>query len=350
MGNSRHIWLVLVLSAVILLVGSCGAAQDGSATQGDASRGWRVWAQSECIGCHGLNAEGSTGGPALAHTPLTLREVINITRRGGPGMPAYTASQTSDQDLQNMYAWFQNPVPATTDESDQNPWAQWACAGCHGLNAEGATASALAGTSQSYSAFEAVVRQGTEGMPPFSEAQLSDQTLQAIYAWLQAQAPEPDATGEPEPNPWAQSACAGCHGLNAEGASASALAGTSQSYSTFEAVVRQGAEGMPPFSETQLSDQTLQAIYAWLQAQAQTQAPPPTGERAQALWTELACAGCHGANAEGAIAEGLTGEEFDYDEFQRVVREGEDGMPAYNSSQVSDSDLQLLYDWLTSLP
>ncbi|MGD8738212.1 MAG: cytochrome c, partial [Anaerolineae bacterium] len=143
MGNSRHIWLVLVLSAVILLVGSCGAAQDGSATQGDASRGWRVWAQSECIGCHGLNAEGSTGGPALAHTPLTLREVINITRRGGPGMPAYTASQTSDQDLQNMYAWFQNPVPATTDESDQNPWAQWACAGCHGLNAEGATASAL---------------------------------------------------------------------------------------------------------------------------------------------------------------------------------------------------------------
>jgi mono/diheme cytochrome c family protein len=348
MSNSHRIWLALGLLAIVLLVGSCDATQSGTVALGDAAQGRSVWVQSDCIGCHGINAEGSTGGPALAYTPLMLHEVINITRRGGPGMPKYSASQASDQDLQDIYAWFQNPVPAAVGELEQNPWTQSACAGCHGVNAKGASASALVGTSLPFSAFETVVRQGAEGMPPFSQAQLGGQALQAIYAWLQTQAQVPAATSEPEQNAWAQSACALCHGANAEGAIALGLAGTSLPFSAFETVVRQGAEGMPPFSETQLSDQTLQAVYAWLQAQAQV--PAATGELVQDLWTQLACAGCHGANAEGAIALGLAGEEFDYDEFQRVVREGEEGMPAYNTSQVSDAGLRRMYDWLMALP
>lgn len=346
MSSSHHIRFALGVLAIALLLVACDATQSGTGIQGDAAQGRSAWVQSECAGCHGIDAEGSTGGPALAYTPLTLREVIDITRRGGPGMPKYPADEASDQDLQDMYAWFQNPLPALAGEQELDPWTQSGCAGCHGPDAGGASASALTGTSLSFSAFETVVRQGTEGMPPFPESQLSEQTLQAIYTWLQAEAQAPVVTTEPVEDPWAQSACAGCHGLNAEGASASALAGTPLPFSAFEAVVRDGAKGMPPFSESQLSDQTLQAMYTWLQAQT----PPATGELVPDLWTRLACAGCHGPSAEGASAEGLAGEELDYDEFQRVVRQGEDGMPAYNANQISDTDLRQMYDWLMALP
>jgi mono/diheme cytochrome c family protein len=264
MSNSHRTWLALGLLAIVLLVGACGATQSGIVTQGDATHGRSLWAQSDCMGCHGVNAQGGTGGPALANTPLTIRDVTNIVRRGGPGMPKYSASQMSDQDLQDVYAWFQNPVPAETGELEQDPWTQSGCGGCHGVSAEGASASALAGTSQPFAAFQTVVRQGAEGMPPFSAIQVSDQTLQAIYAWLQAQAQVPAAQ--------------------------------------------------------------------------------------QTLWVQAGCGGCHGASAEGAFASALAGEEFTYDKFQRVVRGGEEGMPAYSTSQISDTDLQRMYDWLMALP
>ena len=94
----------LTYLTIVLLVGACGTSLGGIVTQGDATHGRSLWAQSDCIGCHGVHAEGSRGGPALANTPLTNREVTNIVRRGGPGMPKYPASQMSDQDLQDVGA------------------------------------------------------------------------------------------------------------------------------------------------------------------------------------------------------------------------------------------------------
>jgi mono/diheme cytochrome c family protein len=262
MSNSRRKWLALGLLAIVLLVGACGVTQTGPATQGDATHGRSLWAQSDCMGCHGVSAQGSTGGPALTNTPLTIRDVTNIVRRGGPGMPKYSASQTSDQDLQDMYAWFQNPVPAATGELGQDPWTQSTCAGCHGASAQGGSGPSLAGTSQPFDAFRTVVRQGTRGMPPSSESKITDQTLQAIYAWLQAQAQVPAA----QQTPWVQGGCGGCHGANAEGGSAPALAGEKFSYDQFRRVVRRGEEEMPAYSTSQISDTDLQSMYDWLMA------------------------------------------------------------------------------------
>jgi mono/diheme cytochrome c family protein len=262
MSNAHRTWLALALLALVLLTGACGAAQTGLATQGDATRGQSLWAQSACVGCHGVDAQGSTGGPALANTPLTSRDVTNIVRRGGPGMPKYSASQISDQDLQDVYAWFQNPVPAPTGEVGQDPWTQSACAGCHGVTALGESGPRLAGTTQPFAAFQAVVRRGARGMPPFSATQISDQTLQAIYAWLQAQAQVPAA----QQTPWVQAGCGGCHGANAEGGSAPALAGEGFSYDRFQRVVRRGEEEMPAYSTSQISDADLRLMYDWLTA------------------------------------------------------------------------------------
>jgi mono/diheme cytochrome c family protein len=149
----------------------------------------------------------------------------------------------------------------------QDPWTQSACAGCHGGNAQGSTnGPALAGTSQPFSAFEIVVRQGAEGMPAFSESQIGDQTLQEMYTWLQAQAPVPTPTSDREQALWTQSGCGGCHGPSAEGASAAALTDEEYSYGEFEQVVRKGEEGMPAYSTNQINDMDLRRMYDWLMA------------------------------------------------------------------------------------
>ena len=262
MSHSYRMWLALDLLATVLLLGACSATQGGPVAEGDATHGQSLWAQAACMGCHGVNAQGSAAGPALANTPLTGRDVTNIVRRGGPGMPRYSASQISDLDLQDMYAWFQNPGPAPTGGLGQNPWAQSACAGCHGPTALGGTGPGLAGTTQPFAAFQAIVRRGGASMPPFSANQISDQTLQAIYAWLQAQTQLPAA----QQNPWVQAGCGGCHGASAEGGSAPPLTGEDFSYDRFQRVVRRGEEEMPAYSTSQISDTDLRRMYDWLMA------------------------------------------------------------------------------------
>jgi mono/diheme cytochrome c family protein len=348
MYNSHRAWLALGLLAIVLLMGACGASQGEPVTQDDATRGRDLWLQSACVGCHGIDAQGSSGGPALVNTPLTIREAISIVRRGGPGMPKYSASEISVQELQDMYAWFQNPVPVATGELEQEPWTQAGCGGCHGANGEGGSAPGLTGEGISYGEFQRVVREGAEGMPAYSASRISDADLQRLFDWLQTQVQAPAATGELEQDLWTETGCGGCHGANGEGGSAPGLTGQGIAYGQFQRVVREGAEGMPAYSTSQISDADLQRLFDWLQAQVQ--APAATGELGQESWTQAGCGGCHGAKGEGGSAPGLTGGGISYDEFQRVVRGGAEGMPAYSTSQISDADLQHLYDWLKAAP
>ncbi len=197
MSHSHRTWLALGLLAIVLLAGACGAAQTGPVTQGDATRGQSLWAQSACMGCHGINAQGSTGGPALADTPLTIGDVTNIVRRGGPGMPKYSASQASDQDLQDMYAWFQNPGAGRDGRAGAGPVDT---IGLRRLPRGRRPGRERPGPGRHVAALRRLPDRcapGRGGMPPFSTAQMSDQTLQAIYAWLQAQAQGPAAQQNP---------------------------------------------------------------------------------------------------------------------------------------------------------
>ena len=348
MSNSHRAWLALGLLAIVLMVGACGASLGEPITQGDPTRGRDLWIQSACVGCHGIDAQGSTGGPALANTPLTVREAISIVRRGGPGMPKYSASETSVQELQDMYAWFLDPVPVATGGLEQDPWTQAGCGGCHGANGDGGSAPGLTGKGISYGEFQQVVRGGAEGMPAYSTSRISDPDLQRLYGWLQTHVQAPAATGELEQDPWTQAGCGGCHGVNGEGGSAPGLTGEGISYDKFQRVVRGGAEGMPAYDTSRISDVELQRLYDWLQCHVQ--APAAAGELDQDPWTQAGCGGCHGVNGEGSSAPGLTGEADSYDEFQQVVRGGAEGMPAYSTNQISDADLQRMYDWLKAAP
>jgi mono/diheme cytochrome c family protein len=339
MRNLRRFCLAFSLLMLVLSIAACTGMQSEPVTQGDAAHGRSLWVESSCVACHGVDARGTLQGPALAKTPLSLRGVINITRRGTPGMRRYPPSQISDRALQDMYAWFQNPVPAVAGKPEQSPWTRLGCGGCHGANAGGGTAPALTGE-EPYDEFQRVVRKGGEGMPAFSERQITDAELRWIYDWIQAQAQVPADLQDL----WDQTGCGGCHGANAGGGTGPALAGEVPPYDEFRQIVRAGADGMPAYSEDQISDAELQLLHDWLQVQAPSPADP------EELWADSGCGACHGADAEGASAPALAGLDVSYDEFERIVREGGEGMPAYSADRISDEALQRLYEWLRAAP
>ncbi|MGD8904488.1 MAG: cytochrome c [Anaerolineae bacterium] len=189
------------LGLVLILIGACGATSREPLAQGSAPRGGILYAQSACVGCHGLDAEGTSAGPALIDTPLTLHDYTSVMRRGTPGMPQYPEEQISDRDLQDMYAWFLNPVPLPTPKLHPFPtpgptltqtvaqpvvWVDAQCGVCHGANAEGASARGLSAEELTFDEFQQTVRDGAEGMPSYDAGRVSAADMRAMYDWLMA--------------------------------------------------------------------------------------------------------------------------------------------------------------------
>lgn len=69
------------------------------------------------------------------------------------------------------------------------------------------------------------------------------------------------STGDVDAEGVAQSSCASCHGEDFSGGMGPALAGTSLSEDEFTDIVRNGQASMPAFSESQVSDEELTAMY-----------------------------------------------------------------------------------------
>jgi mono/diheme cytochrome c family protein len=75
----------------------------GSGTALDPGR--RLFVGAECSTCHGLDARGAAVGPALAAANPDI--VRHMVRDGPKGMPAYSAAQLSDADLDRIAAYLQ---------------------------------------------------------------------------------------------------------------------------------------------------------------------------------------------------------------------------------------------------
>ncbi len=94
---------------------------------------------------------------------------------------------------------------------------------------------------------------------------------------------------------------------------------------------------------------TLLAIF--LLAAACGPRPTPQGNPAtgQALWAQLPCFTCHGANAQGtARGPALAGTPLNLTQFLNIVRRGGPGMPHYPAGQIADQNVQDLYAWVES--
>lgn len=76
---------------------------------------------------------------------------------------------------------------ASSGDVDAEGIARDNCASCHGEDFSGNMGPALAGTSLSQDDFEEIVRNGQGQMPAFSEDQVSNDELSALYTFFSEQ-------------------------------------------------------------------------------------------------------------------------------------------------------------------
>lgn len=172
----------------------------------------------------------------------------------------------------------------------QQIWQQAGCQSCHGANGEGGFAAPRAGDGLTAEEWINQVRSPRANMPTFSEAQISDQAIADMHAYMQTlsapasfapkQFPLP-ADAHPGLTLMAQKRCVACHG---DGAQFVQLRFVSQGRAvTTDAVIKQlrtPAEFMPMFDTTQVSDEQAGQIADYLKSLT-TAAPttlPKSGE------------------------------------------------------------------------
>src|SRR5699024_14708 len=73
---------------------------------------------------------------------------------------------------------------ASTGDFDAEGFARDNCASCHGEDFSGSMGPALAGTSLDEGEFTEVVRNGRGSMPSFSQDQIADEDLTALYEFM----------------------------------------------------------------------------------------------------------------------------------------------------------------------
>jgi mono/diheme cytochrome c family protein len=77
-------------------------------------------------------------------------------------------------------------LPKGEPEKGKRWFGLYRCSGCHGENATGGKAPALAGTTLSSNQFLKQIRSGSTRMPAYAIESLSNQDAADIYAYLQA--------------------------------------------------------------------------------------------------------------------------------------------------------------------
>jgi mono/diheme cytochrome c family protein len=185
------------LAVLMLIVAGTVVAQ-----QGDPTRGKALWSQNLCKNCHGENAEGKLAFP-LAGTTRTLDEVITQVRTPRANMPAFNDSKVGDQDLADMFAYWQTlqkpvsfaPLTYTAQPGDTTGkllFNQKRCVGCHG---DGAglvkTRFSDQGRTVTQDAVITQLRTPFRLMPMFNDTQVTDDQAAQIATYLASLASPP---------------------------------------------------------------------------------------------------------------------------------------------------------------
>ncbi|WP_017548834.1 c-type cytochrome [Salinicoccus carnicancri] len=113
----------------------------------------------------------------------------------GIGLVFLLSSQgaTSDQDEEEQASSEEGGSEeggeegASSGDFDAEGFARDNCASCHGQDFSGGMGPALAGTSLAEEEFTTVVREGRGQMPSFSQDQIADEDLTALYEFMAGQ-------------------------------------------------------------------------------------------------------------------------------------------------------------------
>ncbi|MGQ9850729.1 MAG: c-type cytochrome [Aggregatilineaceae bacterium] len=174
---------------------------------------------------------------------------------------------------------YQAPEPTTVPAAVPDPerghtlYNTWRCAGCHGDNAQGQVGGALAGTTLPFEQFVQAVRQTRPPKPAFSTAELADDDVRDIYAWVTALPASPEVAAAVELGPgevlgmsvWTQSGCDACHGAFAQGSAyAPALVETDLSLDDFLTALRRDVTTIPAHGPDAITDEWAARLYRWL--------------------------------------------------------------------------------------
>ncbi|HRK20910.1 MAG TPA: cytochrome c, partial [Fimbriimonadaceae bacterium] len=62
------------------------------------------------------------------------------------------------------------------------------------------------------------------------------------------------------------------------------------------------------------------------------------------------CMGCHGQTAMGGLGPPIAKTKLSIEEYQKIVREGKGMMPATTKDQVSDAEIEAIYNEVKALP
>jgi mono/diheme cytochrome c family protein len=178
---------------------------------------------------------------------------------------------------------YQAPEPTTAPAAAPDPdrghtlYNTWRCAGCHGERAEGQVGGALAGTTLPFEQFVQAVRQTRPPKPAFSTAELTDDDVRDIYAWVTSLPASAEVAAAVELGPgevlgmsvWTQSGCDACHGAFAQGSAyAPALVETDLSLDDFLTALRRNVTTIPAHGPDTITDEWAARLYRWLVAGA----------------------------------------------------------------------------------
>ncbi len=97
--------LAATVMTAVITASACVPAAPSPTAAGNIAAGQAVF-QQNCNACH---PNGNAGvGPQLRGQNLSAQRIMTQVRNGGGGMPAFTTSQISDQQLANLVAYVQS--------------------------------------------------------------------------------------------------------------------------------------------------------------------------------------------------------------------------------------------------
>jgi len=207
--------LVLLLSILVLGAPSCGDTPIAAVATAPPSptdtpvhalnlsdpnpaQGRQAYIEKQCVACHGDVGQGGIG-PVLANSPLPFDQFLHAVRTAVAPKPRYNAAELSDQEVYNIYAWFetldpsnvllQPPASSQLAEGEilgMTLWVSYECDSCHGSFAQGSKdAPPLSSISYPYEMERANMRLTGDKIPQHKAEFIRDKVLKRLYKWLQ---------------------------------------------------------------------------------------------------------------------------------------------------------------------
>jgi len=201
----RHLKLVVLALAVVVVCGFAQAQTAATKPAGDAQSGKRVFASAGCATCHGAQAQGTAMAPQISPPPLALPAMIAYARQPTGKMPPVPVATASDAQLADVYAFLLSVAPKTAEpvelkgdaENGKKLFTSYGCYECHGRLGQGGAGPRIGPPQITTAAVMRYVRRPTGQMPPYTDKVVSDQDLADIVAYLKSMPAPPAASTIP---------------------------------------------------------------------------------------------------------------------------------------------------------